>query len=346
MRDSGALLAGPKLPLRDALRYKHFHAGNGGQAFAGSEFQSCVMCGRLMRSMTTRQFSSRAESGDILSLGCMPIGVALRMASNVSDFKARRGTTSPLRLSLIRELRVRDEHRFPTWAPALASANGGRSRHAPAAEDQDAASLQTKFFLESAQNPDVVRIAANKRAIAAHDDGVDGANFGRERLAFLQMLQDGLFVWNGHAEAANPELRHRFQKIAKILYKKGQIDGVEFAGYECGVVYQRRKGVPDRIADHAVDASAPGQLVGAVKVLQVVEGHLAGSRGCSDGGVRQLAAFSQGENASGQADFAHRHSDQLGEATRQPQEPDAIAESLCMGSDFDGVGFEMRDESN
>src|SRR5260370_42099440 len=82
-------------------------------------------------------------------------------------------------------------------------------------KDQDAAPGERKLFLEGTQNSDVIGIAAEKRTISPDDYSVNSANLCRERVTFLQMLQDGLFVRDGHAETANPEFRHRVQKIAK-----------------------------------------------------------------------------------------------------------------------------------
>ena len=110
------------------------------------------------------------------------------MASKDSLRRARRGTTSPptalanSRAAFSRRAQIRD-----VGACSRESERGG-SCDTARAEDQDAASGQTKFLLEGAQNPDVVGIAAEERTIAPDDDGVDGANLGGERVAFFQVL--------------------------------------------------------------------------------------------------------------------------------------------------------------
>ena len=46
----------------------------------------------------------------------------------------------------------------------------------------------------------------------------------------------------------------------------------------------------DRIADHAVDAGAAIEFMGAIEMFQVVQANLAGSGGFTDGGVFESAA--------------------------------------------------------
>src|SRR5438445_13692809 len=110
------------------------------------------------------------------------------------------------------------------------------SRGATRTEDQDAAPSQRKLFFEGAQNPDVIGIAAGKRTIAPDDHSIDGGNLRGQRVAFFQVFQDGLFVRDGYTEAANPEFRHRFQKIAKIMHEEWEIDSVHTARDKTGVV--------------------------------------------------------------------------------------------------------------
>src|SRR5260370_8992844 len=94
------------------------------------------------------------------------------------------------------------------------------SRGAARAEDQDAAPSQPKLFFEGAQNADVIGIAAEKRTISPDNDGVDGTNLGGERGTLLQVLEDGLFVRDGHAETAHSKFGNGGQKIPKIMYKE------------------------------------------------------------------------------------------------------------------------------
>ena len=72
---------------------------------------------------------------------------------------------------------------------------------------------------------------------------------------------------NRYAEAADAELRNCPEKIAKIFDQERQIDGIDFARDKAGVVQERRQGMSDRVTDHAVNASATGQLMGTVEVL-------------------------------------------------------------------------------
>ena len=52
----------------------------------------------------------------------------------------------------------------------------GGSRYTAGAEDQDAASSQSKLLLERAQNPDVIGIAAEERTVSPDNDRVNGTN--------------------------------------------------------------------------------------------------------------------------------------------------------------------------
>ncbi len=109
--------------------------------------------------------------------------------------------------------------------------------------------------------------------------------------------------------------------------------------------------MPNGVTNHAVNASAMGKLMGAVEVFQGVQGNLAGSGSLSDGCVRQCAAFSQGEDARRQANFAHGYGNEIGGAANETQEAEAVGEGLGMRGNFLSVrlcmpggtgGLEMR----
>src|SRR5580704_8313370 len=58
-------------------------------------------------------------------------------------------------------------------------------RNTARAEDQHAAVGKRKFPPEGAQNPDVVRVAAEERTISPNDHRVYSANLGRKRVTFF-----------------------------------------------------------------------------------------------------------------------------------------------------------------
>ena len=122
---------------------------------------------------------------------------------------------------------------------------------------------------------------------------------------------------DGHAEPANAQLRHGLQKIRQSLHQKRQIDGVHIARDETRVVQERTERVSDGIADYAVHASAARELVRPVEVLELVKRNLARRGGRVDGGVRQRTALPQRQDARGQADFPHRHGNNLAAIPRQ-----------------------------
>src|SRR5260370_29197218 len=60
--------------------------------------------------------------------------------------------------------------------------------------DQDAAAFDAEFFLERAEHAKVISVAAIESAVAANNHGINGANFRGQRIALLQILENGLLV--------------------------------------------------------------------------------------------------------------------------------------------------------
>src|SRR5713226_2058112 len=96
----------------------------------------------------------------------------------------------------------------------------GCPRRTTRPENQDAAAFDAEFFLESAEHAEVIGVAAIERSVAANDHGVDGDNFGRERIALLQILENCLLVWMSDAESADTELRNSRKKITELARQK------------------------------------------------------------------------------------------------------------------------------
>jgi len=148
------------------------------------------------------------------------------MASKKSLRKAARGTASPP------NARASSLAAFFT---ARANGDGGAGTHQRKSgcprrttrpEDQDAAAFDAEPFLERTEHAEVISVAAKKRAIAANDHRVDGPNFDRERLALLQILENRPLVWMSDAESADSKFGNGSQKIAKIMHKEREINGV------------------------------------------------------------------------------------------------------------------------
>jgi len=146
----------------------------------------------------------------------MPTGVAFRMASKNSVRNAARGTVSP-----------------PNARASSLAAFSGRSTRP---EDQDAAAFEAKLFLERTKHAEVIGVATIKRTVAANDHGVNGANFRGERIALLQILEDSLLVRMSDAEPVDSKFGNGSQKIAKIMHKKWEINGVHMAGDKACIV--------------------------------------------------------------------------------------------------------------
>src|SRR5580704_13908894 len=99
--------------------------------------------------------------------------------------------------------------------------------------------------------------------------------------------------------------------------------------------------MPDRVTDHAVYASAVGQLMGAVEVFQGLQGNLAGSRSRSDGRIGEGAAFPESEDSRGKSDFAHWHGNQVAGPASQSEEAEAVAQGFGMCGNFLGIRFSL-----
>src|SRR5215472_1427962 len=87
---------------------------------------------------------------------------------------------------------------------------GSAPRRAARPENQHATVLDAHVAFERTKHAEVVRVAAVERAITPDYYGVYRANFRRQRLAFFQMFEDGLFVRNSDAESLDSKVRDRF----------------------------------------------------------------------------------------------------------------------------------------
>src|SRR5579872_121433 len=114
-----------------------------------ANFSNSVFSGRLIRSITTRQFNSRDGISPLSSRGFFATRANPDVRSRLSKSKR--------------------------------SSSGNTAR----TKDQNAAAAKRKLFLEGSQNADVVGIAAGERSVAAHDHRVYGANLRRERVTFF-----------------------------------------------------------------------------------------------------------------------------------------------------------------
>src|SRR5258706_960465 len=105
-------------------------------------------------------------------------------------------------------------------------------------------------------------------------NGIHGADLCRQRVAFLQVFEDGLLVRQGDAETADTEVRNSRKKIAELPHQKWEIDGINAPHRESRVVHQRRKRMTDGIANHSVDPSAPRHGLRAVEMPDLVKRNL------------------------------------------------------------------------
>ena|SRR5437016_3748841 len=131
-----------------------------------------------------------------------------------------------------------------------------RARGTARTKHKHSASTQLHPAFERAQYAGVVGIATIQRPVALHADCIHRSDFRSERLAIFQILEDSLLVWNRDAEAAHSEHRNRVKKILQIVHEKWEVDRAAFARNIANVVHQRRKRMPNRIANHSVHIRA------------------------------------------------------------------------------------------
>ena len=144
------------------------------------------------------------------------------------------------------------------------------------------------------------------------------------------------------AESTKAKFGDGLQKIAKVMHKEREIDGIDATRYESRVVQERRKRMADRIANHSVDPRAARESVRAVKILHVMQRNLARSGSTGDRRVRQGTSPAQSENARGQASLSHRNGNETFGITSQAEEPDAVADGPRLSGDLHGVDSAMR----
>src|SRR6266478_870549 len=224
-RFGGALLR-PNLPLSKALSDEHFDARDGGDAFPGGDLQELCLLGAVdhVHNQAAMQLAGRERRNAIVRMHANRGGVQ----DSVEGLRAQSSARHYFSTECAGE--------FPCGFFA-ARANGnccagthqrksGCPRRATRPEDQDAAASDAKFSLERAEHAEVIGVAAKERTVAANDHGVNGANFRSERIALLQIFENPLLVRMGDAESADSKFGNGGKKIAKIMHKEGEIDGV------------------------------------------------------------------------------------------------------------------------
>src|SRR5258708_17531397 len=232
----GGALFRPNFPLSEALREKHFDARDGGDAFPGGDLQELCplravdhvhnqaamqLAGREWRNAIVRMHADRGGVQDSVE--------GLRAQSSARHYFSAEGAGE-----------------FPRgFFAARANGNGcagthqrksGCPRRATRPEDQDAAAFDAKFFLERTEHAEVIGVTAKERTVATNNHSVNGANFLGERIALLQVLENCLLVRMSDAESADSKFSNGGKKIAKIMHKEGQIDGVHMTRDKTGIV--------------------------------------------------------------------------------------------------------------
>ena len=83
-------------------------------------------------------------------------------------------------------------------------------------------------------------------------DGINGADFCRPWVDFIQMLHNSYFVGNGDTGTANPKPPNPFDSCRNIFNLKGEIASIQTAMGQSAVVHYGAQAVPNRIADNRV----------------------------------------------------------------------------------------------
>src|SRR6267142_165106 len=331
----------PDFPLCDALREKHLHTGHGGNPFFRGDLQELGFLRPVdqVHDHAAIQLAGRQRRDSILRMHADRCGVQ----DGVKEFRAQSAAGNDFSSDGASQL-------FRGFFTPRANANYRAStsqrkcrgsRRSTRAENQYAAAFDAEFLLERAEHADVIRVATVERTVAPDYNGIHGADVRSQRLAFLQMLQNGLLVRQRHAETPDAEFGNGLEEITELMNQEWEIDSVHFARDESCVVQQGRKRMSDGIANHPVNSRLSRERVSAVEMLHFVEGDLSG-RGClSDRCVCQRAAFSQWQDSAGQTHCPHRNGYKVLRAPRQAKQPDAVGNRACACGDFYGVNQPM-----
>src|SRR6267142_1812900 len=171
--------------------------------------------------------------------------------------------------------------------------------------------MASKNAVRKAQRANIIRVATVERTITPHHNGIHGADVRGQRLAFLQIFQNGLLVRQRHAESPDSKFRNRLEEIRQLMNEEWQIDSINFARHKPRVMQQRRERMSNGIADHAVNARPSRERVSAVEVLHLAKRYLTERSRLGDGGVRQSASFPQRQDSSGQPYLPHRNCNEI-----------------------------------
>src|SRR5438477_2939393 len=338
----GRSLSHPDLPLGDTLGDEHLDAWDRGDALLSSNLQELCPLRTIddVHDEPAMQLAGNERRNAVVGMhpdrGGVQNGVkGLRAQSSAGQRLCAEGAAE-LPCSFLTAGANNDAR------SGTSQRKNGCSSRSTRSEDQDAATFDAEFLFERTEQAEVVRVAAVERAVAANDHRVNSANFRCERIALLQILENGLLVRMSDAESTEAKFGDGLQKIAKVMHKEREIDGIDATRYESRVVQERRKRMADMIANHSVDPRAARESVRAVKILHVMQRNLARSGSTGDRRVRQGTSLAQSENARGQASLSHRNGNETFGITSQAEEPDAVADGSRLSGDLHGVDSAMR----
>ena len=245
----------------------------------------------------------------------------------------------------------RDSHTSLSQSPANSPSD------APGSEDQCRAAFEgIGFFVDFRQSvTDAFHGSAEIGVVtdaifAAKDDGVAGSDTLGCRFGLGEHRQDGLFVGNRHAQAADTFALAPTDEGGDISGSdaEGQVTVVEIVGFEGAVVEHRAVGLRHGVGDNAEDFGFCGDRLDAVDIFHVVVGELAGSHTT----VEVEDAVGEGSSVSGTEDTGDRavvaHGDTDGGCfgvAHHFDDAGRIVERIGLDGDFDNIRIELGQPS-
>jgi hypothetical protein len=234
------------------------------------------------------------------------------------------------------------------FGPFVAQTEDGGACGSACAEDEHLGSAEGHALFERAGDTGDVGVEAVELAVLRTEDGVAGADLGRERVGLLEVRHDLLLERHGDAEALDGNLVDELEEVAELGGLEREVDGVDGLAAEGGVHHDGRERAANGVAGDAIDLGGCVDLIDAIGFDQRAGGDLAGAGlfAYGGGGEGEGRAGADAEDAGDDAGVAHADADDVGvilHAFDEAHEGDVVGERLGRGDDLDEVGLEGND---
>src|SRR6202140_4626230 len=201
---------------------------------------------------------------------------------------------------------------YPDVSATLLKPKHCRPGRAAGTQHQHLRILNRKALLKRTNDSSNIGVETVELAILPADDGITRARLRRVRVGVIQMLQNGLLVGHGYADAMEWNLAYAPHEILERFGVQGEINSIHVLATHCRVHDYGRERVLHGIAGNSVDTGGGIDLLDAINSAQIAPADLPG-RGFKVGADR-----AEGENAAG-ANAQHAADDAL-LAHAQPDE--------------------------